>query len=70
MLRERTAAYDPEELSLLGEIFDQTVATLPGTMRTPAIRTEIAKIILGRAAESELEPAALIKLIAAVDCTA
>jgi hypothetical protein len=55
MLRERSAVYEPEELSLLGSIFDQSVAALPAAMRTPANRTEIAKIILGRAAAGELE---------------
>jgi hypothetical protein len=55
MLCERSAVYDPEELSVLGSIFDQAVAALPEIRRTPANRTEIAKIILGRAAVGELE---------------
>jgi len=53
MLRDRTAVYDPEELSLLGRVFEQSVAALPPTMQTPANRTEIAKIILERAAAGE-----------------
>ena len=53
MLSDRTAVYDPEELSLLGRVFEQSVATLPPTMRTAANRTEIAKIILERAAAGE-----------------
>lgn len=66
MLRERSAVYDPEELSLLGKMFDQAVAALPATMQTPANRTEIAKIILRRAAaDDELE--ALMRLMVAVD---
>jgi hypothetical protein len=65
MLRERSAVYEPEELSLLGSIFDQSVAALPAAMRTPANRTEIAKIILRRAAAGELEREALVKFEAA-----
>jgi len=56
MLRERGVAYDPEELSLLGNIFDQAVASLPPTMRTPINRTQIAKNILERAAIGESDP--------------
>ncbi len=67
MLSEQSSAYDPEELSLLGDIFDRTVASLPATMRTPFNRTEIAKNILTRAAAGErnrieLELAALDNL--------
>jgi hypothetical protein len=67
MSRERSAVYEPEELALLGRIFDQSVAALPAAMRTPANRTEIARIILGRAAAGELEPAPLVKLAAWVE---
>src|SRR3982074_2207286 len=35
MLRERSVVYDPEELSLLGHILDQAIASLPAAMRTP-----------------------------------
>lgn len=66
MLRERSAVYDPEELVLLGKIFDQAVAALPVTMQTPVNRTEIAKIILKRAAASD-ELAALMKLMVVFD---
>ena len=65
MLRKRSAVYEPEELSLLGSIFDQSVAALPAAMRTPANRMEIARIILGRATAGELELASLVKLEAA-----
>jgi hypothetical protein len=41
------------------------VAALPAAMRTPANRTEIAKIILGRAAAGELELTLLLKFEAA-----
>lgn len=65
MLSEMSAVFDPEELSLLGKIFDQAVAALPATMQTQTNRTEIAKIILGRAAAGELELAPLLKFEAA-----
>jgi hypothetical protein len=69
-MRERSAVYEPEQLSLLGSIFDETVAALPVGMRTPANRIEIAKIILRRTAEDEVELASLIKLMAAFDAAA
>jgi hypothetical protein len=56
MLRERGTAYGPEELSLLGEIFDQVVASIPPAMRTPINRAQIAKNILERAAIGESDP--------------
>lgn len=61
MMRERAAVYDPEELALLGIIFEQSVATLPPAMRTPANRTAIAKIIFERAAAGEPDLAPLMK---------
>jgi hypothetical protein len=69
-MRERSAVYEPEELSRLGSILDKTVAALPVGMRTPANRMEIAKIILRRTAEDEVELASLIKLMAAFDAAA
>jgi hypothetical protein len=44
----------------LASILDQAVATLPPTMRTPANRMEIAKIILARAAAGEPELAPMM----------
>lgn len=66
MLRERSAVYDPEELVLLGRIFDQAIAALPAAMQTSVNRTEIAKIILKRAAAGD-ELATLMKLMVAFD---
>ena len=63
---ERSAIYCPEELSLLGTIFDQAVASLPATMRTQANRTEIAKIVMDRAAAGERELLPLMKFAVAV----
>jgi hypothetical protein len=38
MLPERGMVYDPEELALLGNIFDMAVASLQPMMRTPINR--------------------------------
>jgi hypothetical protein len=66
MLRDRSVVYDPEELSLLGHILDQAIESLPATMRTPYIRTEIARNILARAATGERDPIEL-ELAARID---
>jgi hypothetical protein len=68
MLREQTAVYDPEELSILSNILDRAVATLPPDMQTPANRMEIAKVILTRAASGEIALAPVIdtELLAAI----
>jgi hypothetical protein len=59
MLGERDVVYYPEELTLLGSIFDEAIASLPAAKRTPANRTEIAKNILRRAAAGERDPVEL-----------
>jgi hypothetical protein len=64
MLRERSVVYDPEELSLLGHILDQAIASLPAAMRTPYNRTEIARNILARAAIGERDPIELERAVA------
>jgi hypothetical protein len=56
MLSDQSAVYYPEELSLLGEILDQAVQSLPPGMRTPQNRAAIAKNILARAATGERDP--------------
>jgi hypothetical protein len=67
MLPDQSAVYYPEELSLLGQILDQAVQSLPLSMRTPQNRAAIAKNILACAATGERDPielglAALIDL--------
>ncbi|MDF0584967.1 NolY [Bradyrhizobium yuanmingense] len=42
--------YLPENLQVLGRLFDQTVAALPAALRTSANRMTIAKLIFSRAA--------------------
>jgi hypothetical protein len=56
MLREQGVVFCPEELSLLGGVFDQALASLPATMRTRANRSVIAKSILASAAAGERDP--------------
>ena len=43
MLPDQSAVYYPEELSLLGQILDQAVQSLPLSLRTPQNRAAIAK---------------------------
>ncbi len=67
MLPDQSAVYYPEELSLLGQILDQAVQSLPLNMRTPQNRAAIAKNILAVAVTGERDPieirlAALITL--------
>jgi hypothetical protein len=56
MVRDRGVVLNPEELSLLGNVFDQAMASLPLAMRTRANRTEIAKNILAAAATGQRDP--------------
>lgn len=65
-LQDHCSVCDPEQLSALGRIFDDAVAALPEDMRTPDYRTEVAKLILGRAVTDQLEPGPLIKIVIAV----
>jgi hypothetical protein len=56
MLPSESAVYYPEELSLLGQVLDETVQSLPVRMRTPSNRVEIARNILACAATGERDP--------------
>ena len=67
MLRDQSVVYFPEQLSLLGDILDQVLESLPAAMRTPYNRTQIAKKLMACAATGErdrieLELAATIDL--------
>jgi hypothetical protein len=57
--REQGVVFGPEELSLLGGVFDQALASLPARMRTRANRSVIAKSILASAAAGERDPTEL-----------
>jgi hypothetical protein len=56
MLCDESAVYYPEELSLLGQVLDQVVQSLPPNLRTPHNRTAIAKNILASASAGERDP--------------
>ena len=56
MLLNECAIYIPEELSLLGELLDQVVQSLPPNLRTPYNRMAIAKNILACAFTGERDP--------------
>ncbi|WP_074125809.1 hypothetical protein [Bradyrhizobium sp. NAS96.2] len=53
----------PEDLSVLGRIFDTAVTALPASMRTPENRTAIAKLVLMRAGAGEPQLASLMSLL-------
>ena len=56
MSTDQGAVYYPEDLSLLGEVLDQIVQSLPPKMRTRANLAEIAKNILACAATGQRDP--------------
>lgn len=58
--------YEPEQLLKLGRLFDEAVLALPSSLRTPSNRTDIAKLILGRASFAQIELGLLVKLIIAL----
>jgi hypothetical protein len=68
MLRERSFVLEPEDLSLLGNVYDQALASLPTRMRTRAYRSEIARNILASAATGERDPIEL-ELAATINLT-
>ena len=59
MLPGQGAVYDPEELSLLGRVLDETVRSLPASLLTHRNRVAIARNILACAATGERDPAEL-----------
>jgi hypothetical protein len=56
MLSDQCAVYYPEELSLLGEILDQVVHSLPSNLQTPYNRRALAMNILACASTGERDP--------------
>jgi hypothetical protein len=56
MLPIQSAAYCPEELSLLGDVLDSAVASLPPPLRTASNRMAIARNILSLAATGVRDP--------------
>lgn len=66
MLVESSGVYDPEDLTVLGAIFDKIIASLPECMRTPDNRITIAKLVLERTAASQSGLASLMLLLDAL----
>jgi len=65
------AVYYPEDLSLLGDVYDQAFNSLPPKMRTALNAAEIARNLLDHSARGERDPielelAALMNLIVPV----
>lgn len=56
MLSDQGAVYHPEELALLGAVFDQVVHSLPPNLRTPYNRIAIATNILACFCAGERDP--------------
>jgi len=59
MSRAQSVVFYPEDLSLLGNVFDQAIDSIPASMRTPSNKTLIARSILVEAAAGERDPIAL-----------
>ena len=55
------AVYYPEDLSLLGQVLDRVMQSLPTNLRTPYNRAEIAKNILACAFGGERDPDVLAR---------
>ncbi|WP_342723687.1 hypothetical protein AAFG07_31845 [Bradyrhizobium sp. B097] len=65
-MAQHSGVFDPEDLSVLGSLFDGTVTALPPSMRTLENRTAIAKLILERTAVSEAQLACLMNLLVTI----
>jgi hypothetical protein len=59
MLPDQGAVYGPEELTLLGRVLDETVRSLPASLRTRRNREQIARNILACAAKGARDPVEL-----------
>jgi hypothetical protein len=66
VIQDYRSVCDPEQLSVLGRIFNDAVAALPENLRTLGNRRQIAKLILGRAVMAEFELGLLIRFVVAV----
>ncbi|WP_246756869.1 hypothetical protein [Bradyrhizobium neotropicale] len=66
MLQHYSGVYDPEDLTVLGRVFDEAVAALPPSMQTPENRAAIARLVLERAAAGRAELASLMNVVGAI----
>ncbi|SFQ05928.1 hypothetical protein SAMN05216330_11474 [Bradyrhizobium sp. Ghvi] len=58
--------FDPEELSVLGCLYDSAVTALPPSMQNAENRTAIAKLILERTAAAQAQLGCLTNLLIAI----
>ncbi|WP_225129698.1 MULTISPECIES: hypothetical protein [unclassified Bradyrhizobium] len=65
-LEQCSGVFDPEELSVLGSLYDSAVTALPPSMRNPENRKAIAKLILERTAAGDAQLACLTSLLTAI----
>ena len=56
MKTEQGVVFEPEDLILLGGVYDQAIASLPWRMQTSANRRTIAKNLIALAASGERNP--------------
>jgi hypothetical protein len=61
VISNQCAVYGPEELALLGMIFDSVVQSLPPNLRTPYNRAALAQNILACACTGERDPVELAR---------
>ncbi|SPP97954.1 MULTISPECIES: hypothetical protein [Bradyrhizobium] len=62
-MEQCSGVFDPEELSILGSLYDSAVTALPPSMQSPENRTAIAKLILERTAAGQAQLACLTNLL-------
>ncbi|MCA1500298.1 hypothetical protein I6F28_26675 [Bradyrhizobium sp. NBAIM14] len=62
-MEQCSGVFDPEELSVLGSLYDSAVIALPPSMRNPENCTAIAKLILERTAAGDAQLACLTNLL-------
>ena len=66
MSSNQGAVFYPEDLSLLGQVLDRAVQSLPTKLRTPHNRAVLARRIVACAATGERDPVEL-ELAALID---
>jgi len=66
MSSNQGAVFYPEDLSLLGQVLDRAVQSLPTKLRTSHNRAVLARRIVARAATGERDPVEL-ELAALID---
>ncbi|KYK45317.1 hypothetical protein A1D31_35090 [Bradyrhizobium liaoningense] len=65
-MEQCSGVFDPEELSVLGSLYDSAITALPPSMRTPENRTAIAKLILARTVAGEAQLACLTNFLSTI----